>query len=62
MICINCNKDMKKVNLTSVLCNLYIYKPKKVWNDEEKSSMIECYVCTECGEIRMKAVDFKKFD
>jgi hypothetical protein len=53
---------MKKVNLTSVLCNLYIYKPKKVWNDEEKSSMIECYVCTECGEIRMKAVDFKKFD
>lgn len=57
MNCIRCEKEMKKVTMSGDISGMPVYlkhKEKGILG-AEKTSSVECYVCTKCGHIELIA-------
>ncbi|MBD5134434.1 MAG: hypothetical protein HDT39_00515 [Lachnospiraceae bacterium] len=55
MECIKCNTNMKSVTMYGGVMPVYLEFKKKGILETEKRSMVECYVCPQCGYIELKA-------
>ena len=64
MKCIRCDKEMKLVTMTGDVYGTPIslsYKKKGIF-ETRKDSRLECYVCTQCGYVELKAENPKIFE
>ena len=64
MRCIHCESEMKVVSMVGDMygMNVYLENNRKHIFDSVKRSPVECYVCTQCGYVELKAQKPKVFD
>ena len=62
MECIHCKSEMKKAKMFAGTGGTPIIEgeTKNILETTERST-VECYVCTQCGYVELKAIDYKKF-
>lgn len=64
MNCIHCEKEMKVVSMLGDMygMNVYLEKKSKRLLGSTKRSPVDCYVCTQCGYVELKAQKPQVFD